>query len=253
MSRTLGTVGALARRAVIPLLGLAAGCRATVEPPRAGDEPTLALHGPQGILCGAVAIAPNLAVTAAHCAPGRIVRYTTIEKSGKPSRSGTGFVVRRDAGSDLAAFTASGLVPAELSRSAPDVSRATELVAHAPHPWTVSAIRMVAFDEGFLHTERLAVGASGCGLWNDAGELIGIAIGNDRSSGYFATIPRISRMLRGTIEVSIEPTAKEEPTDRDPAIWHDQHLRVEALLAGAREHQQRLDAEIRAYEQEQRR
>jgi len=253
MSRTLSVAGASARRALIPLLGLVAGCRAAVERPRAGDEPTLALHGPAGILCGAVAIAPDLAVTAGHCAPGRIVRYTTIEKTGKPSRSGTGIVVRRDAASDLAAFTASGLVPAELSRAAPDPGRVTRIVAHTPQPWTTRAIRTLSFDEGFLHTERLAVGTSGCGLWNDAGELIGVAIGNDRSAGYFASIPRISRMLRGTIEVSVAPTEKEEATDRDPAIWHDQRLRIEGLLAGAKAHQQRLDAEIRAYEEEQRR
>jgi hypothetical protein len=228
-------------------VALFSGCRAQIQAPAIGDASTLALHGPQGILCAAVAIAPNLAVTADHCVPSRIVRYTTAELSGRPARSGVGFVVRRDAASDLAAFTATGLVPAEMSRVAPDLSRSTRLVAHVPAPWSATTIRPISFDESFVHTERIDVGASGSGLWNDAGELVGVAIGNDRSSGYFATIPRISRMLRGTIEVSLAPPVTPERTDAAPAVWHDPHLALDGLFTIAKTHRQRLDAEMQNY------
>jgi hypothetical protein len=225
-----------------------AGCQTSAGTPRPGDAPTLALDGPGGIYCGAVAVAENLAVTAGHCAPGRIVRYVTVVRGGRPSRNGVGFVVRRDVASDLAAFTASGLVAAELSRTEPDPGRATRLVAHAPAPWTAQSIRAHSFDDGFLYTERLMPGASGCGLWSDRGELVGVAIGNDRTSGYFASIPRVSHMLRGTIEVAVSPPETPERSDPDPSVWHDRGLSLDELLTAAKDHRQRIDSSLRGQE-----
>jgi hypothetical protein len=222
------------------------GCRTATEPPTIGDQPTLAIEGPHGIICAAVAFAPNLAVTASHCVPGRIVRYTTIARRGGKSRSGVGFVVRRDAGSDLAAFTATGLVPAELSRAMPDPQRTTRMVAHVPEPWTTVRVHPRELEEGFLHTERLEPGASGSGLWNDYGELVGVAIGNDSASGYFASIPRISRMLRGTIEVAVEASddGSPPPPDTNPAVWRDEHLSLGELFAASKQHRARIDGRL---------
>jgi hypothetical protein len=225
---------------------LSSGCHRAVDTPAIGDEPTLAIEGPHGIVCGAVAFAPNLAVTASHCVPGRIVRYTTLERRGVKSRTGTGFVVRRDAASDLAAFTATGLVPAAISRSIPDPERTTRMVAHVPTPWSTVRVRPRELDEGFLHTERLEAGASGSGLWNDSGELVGVAIGNDSVSGYFASIPRISRMLRGTIEVAVEASADGAPTppDAHPAVWGDERLGLAELVTATKSHRRRLGHEL---------
>jgi hypothetical protein len=227
---------------------LSSGCRAAAEPPTIGDVPTLAIEGRRGIVCAAVAFAPNLAVTASHCVPGRIVRYATIGRHGMKARHGVGFVVRRDAGSDLAAFTATGLVPAELSRAMPEPERTTRMVAHVPEPWTTVRLRPRELEEGFLHTERLEAGASGSGLWNDHGELVGVAIGNDSASGYFASIPRISRMLRGTIEVAVEPSddGSPPPPDANPAVWGDEHLALDDLFASSEGHRARIDGRLRA-------
>jgi hypothetical protein len=225
---------------------LSSGCRRAVEGPAIGDEPTLAIEGPHGIVCAAVAFAPNLAVTASHCVPGRIVRYTTLERGGVKSRTGTGFVVRRDAASDLAAFTATGLVPAELSRALPDPQRTTRMVAHVPMPWSTVRVHPHELDEGFVHTERLEAGASGSGLWTDAGELVGVAIGNDSESGYFASIPRISRMLRGTIEVAVEASDDgARPPDARPAVWGDERLGLGELFAATKDHRQRIGSQLR--------
>jgi hypothetical protein len=227
---------------------LSSGCHKAVQGPAIGDEPTLAIEGPHGIVCGAVAFAPNLAVTASHCVPGRIVRYTTLERRGVKSRTGTGFVVRRDAASDLAAFTGVGLVPAELSRSVPDPERSTRMVAHVPLPWSTVRVHPRELEEGFLHTERLEAGASGSGLWSDAGELVGVAIGNDSRSGYFASIPRISRMLRGTIEVAVAASddGAPPPPDAHPAVWGDQHLGLDELFAGTKSQRRRIADELDA-------
>lgn len=225
---------------------LSAGCQRHVEPPTIGDQPTLALEGPHGIMCAAVAFAPNLAVTASHCVPGRIVRYATLARNGAKAQSGVGFVVRRDAASDLAAFTATGLVPAELSRALPDPERTTRMVAHVPSPWTTVRVHPRELDEGFLHTERLEAGASGSGLWNDYGELVGVAIGNDSESGYFASIPRISRMLRGTIEVAVQASddGSPRPPDVNPAVWGDQHLALGDLFQSAKQQRRKLGDEL---------
>jgi hypothetical protein len=222
------------------------GCARAPAPPAIGDRPTLALEGPRGIVCAAVAFAPDLAVTASHCVPGRIVRYTTAARNGVPSRTAVGFVVRRDAASDLAAFTATGLVPAELSHVVPDPERTTRMVAHVPAPWTTVRVHPHELDEGFLHTERLEPGASGSGLWTDDGELVGVAIGNDSRSGYFASIPRISRMLRGTIEVAVQPSddGSPRPPDARPAVWHDEHLALDGLFAASREHRARIEGHL---------
>lgn len=225
---------------------LSSGCQKAVAKPAIGDAPTLAIEGPRGIQCGAVAFAPNLAVTASHCVPGRLVRYTTRARDGVESRSGVGFVVRRDAASDLAAFTGTGLVPALLSRAVPDPERTTRMVAHVPTPWSTVRVHPRQLDEGFLHTERLEPGASGSGLWNDDGELVGVAIGNDSASGYFASIPRISRMLRGTIEVAVEASddGTPRPPDANPAVWGDEHLALGDLFESAKQHRRRIGAEL---------
>jgi hypothetical protein len=225
---------------------LSSGCHRAVDPPAIGDEPTLAIEGPHGIVCGAVAFAPNLAVTASHCVPSRIVRYATLERRGVKSRTGIGFVVRRDAASDLAAFTAAGLVPAALSRAIPDPERTTRMVAHVPAPWSTVRVHPREFDESFLHTERLEAGASGSGLWNDYGELVGVAIGNDSESGYFASISRISRMLRGTIEVAVEASDDGAPAPPDvrPAVWGDEHLGLNELITAAKGHRRRIGSEL---------
>jgi hypothetical protein len=231
---------------VLAAPALSSGCRQAVDAPTIGDQPTLAIEGPHGILCAAVAFAPDLAVTASHCVPGRIVRYTALEQRGAKTRSGVGFVVRRDAASDLAAFTATGLVPAPISRVMPSTERPTRMVAHVPTPWSTVRVRPRELDEGFLHTERLALGASGSGLWNDDGELLGVAIGNDATSGYFASIPRISRMLRGTIEVAVQASddGAPRPPDTHPAVWGDERLGLGDLLATARDHRLRITNEL---------
>jgi hypothetical protein len=236
----LGTV-ALAAPAL-----LSSGCHRTAGAPTIGEQPTLAIEGPNGILCAAVAFAPDLAVTASHCVPGRIVRYAALERGGARTRRGVGFVVRRDAASDLVAFTATGLVSAQISRVMPSSERTTRMVAHVPTPWSTVRVRPRELDEGFLHTERLALGASGSGLWNDDGELLGVAIGNDATSGYFASIPRISRMLRGTIEVAVRVSddAAPRPPDAHPAVWGDERLGLRELLATARDHRRRITTEL---------
>jgi hypothetical protein len=224
---------------------LSTGCRSAADVPTIGDRPTIAIEGPHGIVCAAVAFAPNLAVTASHCVPGRIVRYTTVERHGAKARSGVGFVVRRDAASDLAAFTATGLVPAQISRAMPDPERATRMVAHVPTPWSTVRVHPHDVEEDFVHTERLEPGASGSGLWTDSGELVGVAIGNDSVSGYFASIPRISRMLRGTIEVTVELNDDAPPrTDSDPAVWGDDQLALTDLFTNAKEHRERIEGRL---------
>jgi hypothetical protein len=225
---------------------LSTGCRQNVEVPSIGDRPTIAIEGPHGIMCAAVAFAPNLAVTASHCVPGRIVRYSTLDRRGSKASSGVGFVVRRDAASDLAAFTATGLVPARISRAVPDPERTTRMVAHVPSPWSTVRVHPHDLDEGFVHTERLEAGASGSGLWTDSGELVGVAIGNDSVSGYFASIPRISRMLRGTIEVAVESSddAAVRHPDTKPAVWGDEHLVLSDLFTSAKAHRERIEGRL---------
>jgi hypothetical protein len=107
-------------------------------------------------------------------------------------------------------------------------------------------VRPRELDEGFIHTDRLEAGASGSGLWNDYGELVGVAIGNDSVSGYFASIPRISRMLRGTIEIAVEASDDGAPRlpDVHPAVWGDEHLALTDLFASAKEHRRRIDGRL---------
>ncbi|HEY3499986.1 MAG TPA: trypsin-like peptidase domain-containing protein, partial [Polyangiaceae bacterium] len=167
------------------LIALAAGaCHAEVAP-ALGDRPTLALLGESGITCGAVAVAPSLAVTANHCARTDIVEYVAPTRQGE-QRRGLGVIVWREAASDLAAFAAEGLVPAELAEGPLDAEHVTTLVTHIPEPWSVVKVRLGEFEHGFLRTDRLRAGMSGSGLWDDGGRLVGVAVGNDEKRGYFA-------------------------------------------------------------------
>ncbi len=235
---------------VLGTLALAVACHASPsESPAIGDESTLAIEGPRGIVCGAVALSPDLAVTASHCVPGRIVHYATVDRGRVRARSDTGHVLRRDAGSDLAAFSATGLVPAELSRAPLDPERTTRMVAHVPVPWSGVIVHPQTVDEGFVHTERLAPGASGSGLFNDAGELVGVAIGNDVRSGYFASVPRISRLVRGSVNSEAgAPPLGAAPPDARPAVWHDKNLELEVLLDESRDRRRRIEARLRRYD-----
>jgi hypothetical protein len=128
----------------------------------------------------------------------------------------------------------------------PDPERTTRMVAHVPAPWTTVRVRPGELEEGFLHTDRLEAGASGSGLWNDDGELVGVAIGNDSVSGYFASIPRISRMLRGTIEVAVEASDDGSPRrpDANPAVWGDEHLALGDLFTASKQHRARIDGRL---------
>lgn len=180
---------------ILAVLALAAGCRGVRHAPVPSDDPTLAVLGASDIACGAVAVAPDLAVTASHCVPETVVHFLMAADSGRPSRARRGFVVARDASSDLAVFSSSELVPAELGDDSPLRSTAS-MIAHVPIPWGVVAVHPHDVEDGFVRTERLRVGASGSGLWNSDWQLVGVAIGNDNRAGYFASTSRVLGLLR---------------------------------------------------------
>jgi hypothetical protein len=219
----------------------AVGCHAEVAP-RVGDKPTLAVLGDAGIACGAVAVAPRLAVTANHCARTDLVEYLTPTRRAGEWRRSLGLVVWRDAASDLAAFAAEGLLPAELAEGLLEPDHVTTLVTHVPEPWSVVTVRLSEVEHGFLRTGRLRVGMSGSGLWDDRGRLVGVAVGNDAKRGYFAGTERITALLRGSPGgTNLRAKAVEL---RDPSLWEDESLTFEEMLGAARKHHDRIDVEL---------
>jgi hypothetical protein len=208
-----------------------------------GDEPTLAILGHDGVICAAVALTPTLAVTANHCAPEEGVSFVTATRMGKPDRTGLGVVVVRDARSDLAVFAGSGFVPARVNEGALDVEHATTLVTHVPAPWTTLELRPKEVHEGFVRTERLDSGMSGSGLWDDGGELVGIAVGNDARSGYFAGAERIVDLVR---------LAPGRPVLLPPqpnlALWGDPRLSLENMLEASKRRRAHIEAGLNRLE-----
>lgn len=214
---------------ILAVLGLVACHEEPVTGPIVGDEPTLAILGPDGVTCGAVALSATLAVTANHCVPDNEVSFVTASRMGVPDRTAFGVIVARAAASDLAVFATSGLVPASLAEGHIDYEHATTLVTHVPSPWTVAKLHPHSATEGFVQTERLESGMSGSGLWDDGGRLVGIAVGNDASSGYFAGSDRIRHVLDlSPVRAPLKPIAP------SAALWGDPALSVDDLIASAR-------------------
>jgi hypothetical protein len=177
------------------------------------------------VACAAVAVAPNLAITANHCVPGDEVAFVTASRNGRAQRNGGGHVVGRESSSDLALFEASGLIAATLSPDPLDGEHATLLVTHVPAPWSVLELHPRGAHDGYVQTERLEVGMSGSGLWDDGGRLVGIAVGNDASAGYFAGTARI----RALLAQAPAGTTLRAPA-ANAALWGDDRLPVEALV-----------------------
>jgi hypothetical protein len=227
--------------ACFALLFVLSGCHAEIAP-RIGDKPTLAVLGEEGIRCGAVALAPRLAVTANHCAPTDLVEYLAPSRRPGEWRRGLGLVVWRETASDLAAFAADGLVPAELAEGQLEPDHVTTLVTHVPEPWSVTGVRLSEIEHGFLRTGRLRAGMSGSGLWDDRGRLAGVAVGNDAKRGYFAGVERIAGLLRGSPGgSSLRARAVEL---RDSSLWESESLTFEEMLEAARERHQHIDTEL---------
>jgi hypothetical protein len=224
------------------------GCRAE-PPPRVGERPTLAVLGEPGIVCGAVAVTPYLAVTANHCVKSDRVFYLAPTRKGGARRNGVGVVVWREAASDLAAFAAEGLVPAELAEGPLGADRVTTLVAHVPEPWSVLRVGLSEVEHGFLRTGRLRAGMSGSGLWDDRGRLVGVAVGNDETRGYFAGTERISALLRGAPGgARLRAKAVEL---RDPALWEDESLTFEQMLDATKKRHDHVESELERLRQSQ--
>jgi hypothetical protein len=219
------------------------GCHAEVAADSVADQATLVVLGDGGITCGAVAVGPKLAVTANHCVTTSLVAFTRAARRGVMQRQGLGVVVVRDPTSDLAAFTAEGLTPAALVVGAVDFEHATTLVTHVPAPWSRYQVRPREAASGFLLTERLRVGMSGSGLWDDAGQLVGVAVGNDARSGYFADGSRIAALLAPTGELM---TAK--PRSAQGAVWGDPRLSLDAMVAATKQKREHIGAALRELE-----
>lgn len=209
---------------------LALGCHAERTAPAVNDEPTLAILGPDGVTCAAVAVTTALAVTANHCVPDKDVTFVTASHDGRADRTAFGTVVSREANSDLAVFSAPGLVPATMAPGDIDFEHATTIVTHIPAPWSVTTRRPLDAREGFLLTSRLETGMSGSGLWDDGGRLVGIAVGNDKVAGYFAGRERIRQLLEHVPTAPVAPVSDNRPA----ALWGDAHFRVDDLVASAR-------------------
>lgn len=213
------------------------------------DDSTLAVLGTGQIACAAVAITPELAVTASHCVPETVVHYLMAPDGQQKSRIGRGFVVVRDPTNDLAVFATSRLVPAVLRDEPPELDGVASMVAHVPKPWGVVAIHPNDVEDGFLRTERLRVGASGSGLWDSDWQLVGVAIGNDNQAGYFAStnliralVREVPRDSRGRIQKSSQPkVCGNLARDLSGYPAHPEAVDVSALLHKASEKNQRID------------
>jgi hypothetical protein len=214
-------------------------CHAELRPPgpTVSSEPTLAILGHDGVTCGAVALTTELAITANHCVPEAAVSFVTANKNGQADRTSLGIVVAREVSSDLAVFSGDGFVPAALAQGTLDYEHATTIVTHVPVPWSVLKLHPRDAREGYVETERLDSGMSGSGLWDDGGHLVGIAVGNDAKSGYFAGSSRILRLLKAA------PAGTElKPPDASAALWGDPALRVDNLIAATKVHRARIEA-----------
>lgn len=221
------------------------GCHAELAGDSVADQATLVVLGDDGIACSAVAVAPKLAVTANHCVKNSLVAFSSAARRGAVQRKGLGVVVVRDPTSDLAAFMAEGLTPAELVVGTVDFEHATTLVTHVPQPWSRYQVRPREAASGFLLTERLRVGMSGSGLWDDAGHLVGVAVGNDARSGYFADGSRITALLGHTGAL---PPAKARTAQG--AVWGDPRLSLDAMLAAAKQKREHIGAALQRLEGE---
>lgn len=225
------------------LLGAAACAEAPPTPPAMGDEPTLAILGPDGVTCGAVAVTPSLAVTANHCVSEGEVTYVTATHDGRADRTAFGVVVAREVTSDLAVFSGSGFVPATIEQGNVEFEHATTLVTHVPAPWTVTKRHPLDTRDGFVQTERLESGMSGSGLWDDAGRLVGIAVGNDARTGFFAGRGRILSLLRAA-PVTV-PLKQPAPS---AALWGDPNFSIETLIASAKQRREHIEAGLNRVE-----
>jgi hypothetical protein len=225
--------------AAICLLSVASACHAERPVALVNDAPTLAILGEDGVICGAVAVAPTLAITANHCAPEREVAFVTASRTGEPDRTARGTVISRDVSSDLALISSDGLVPAELAPATIDYEHATTVVSHIPSPWSVTTLRPVDERDGFVQTPRLESGMPGSGLWDDGGRLVGIAVGNDQKLGYFAGRERLQHLIQGLPEAASLSGAA-----APPALWGDPNLRVDDLLARAKARREHIEAEL---------
>ncbi|HEX6767167.1 MAG TPA: serine protease [Polyangiaceae bacterium] len=238
------------RKALVVVAALAGACHGIGETPGPTDDSTLAVLGPGSIACGAVAISEDLAVTANHCLPETVVDYLVAPDGRKKTREGRGFVVVRDPSSDLALFATTHLVPAELRKDPPDLDGVASMVAHVPKPWGVVAIHPTKVDDGFVRTERLRVGVSGSGLWDSDWRLVGVAIGNDNRSGYFASVALIHELVRqvprdtrGRIQTASEPkVCGEEERDLMSHPEHPDAVNVQRLLDKATVKNHRIDS-----------
>jgi len=238
------------RTVLLVLAAVGAGCHGMGEMPAESDDSTLALLGSGTIACGAVAITRDLAVTASHCVPETVVNYLMAPDGQKRTRAGRGFVVVRDPTNDLALFATTHLVPAELRDQPPELDAVASMVAHVPKPWGVVAIHPSEVDEGFVRTERLRVGVSGSGLWDSDWHLVGVAIGNDNQSGYFASarliaelVRNVPRDARGRIETSSEPKlcGNDPSRESSPHPEHPDAVNVRRLLDIATEKNHRIE------------
>ena len=235
-------------RRILALAALVVGCHPVGEVAGPTDDATLAVLGGASIMCGAVAISRDLAVTASHCVPETVVHYLMAPDGTQKTRPGRGFVVVRDPTNDLALFATSDLVPATLREKPPELDGLASMVAHVPKPWGVVAVHPSDFDEGFVRTERLRVGVSGSGLWDSDWRLVGVAIGNDKESGYFATarlitelVRHVPRDTRGRIQTG-EPAICGTPgTDPSKKPEHPDAVDVPQLLEKAHSKRHRID------------
>jgi hypothetical protein len=231
------------------MIALVSGCHRMGEAALPSDDSTLAILGTEQIACAAVAVSPELAVTASHCVPETVVHYLLSPDGKKQARMGRGFVVVRDPTNDLAVFATSHLVPAELREEPPELHSVASMVAHVPKPWGVVAVHPSDVEDGFLRTERLRVGASGSGLWDSDWRLVGVAVGNDNRAGYFAgtnliraLVREVPRDRRGRIQKSNQPkVCGNLARDLSGYPEHPEAVDVRGLLDKASERKQRID------------
>ena len=108
---------------------------------------------------------------------------------------------------------------------------------------TAAVRRPLEAGEGFLKTARLESGMSGAGLWDDGGRLVGIAVGNDKSAGYFADRSRILRLVERA--PSQPPVPEPAPT---AALWGDPNLSMDELLVGAERRRRHIESGLERLE-----
>jgi hypothetical protein len=78
---------------------------------------------------------------------------------------------------------------------------------------------------------------SGSGLWDAGGDLVGIAVGNDARSGYFAGVERITGLVR------LSPVrAPLLPPQPSAAVWGDPNFSVDGLLGASKRRREHIEA-----------